>query len=102
VKWFNLLLKHLSPSGVIVSNFISNREMKQCAYFTEPKLRQKFASAYQLTTPATENSVAVFLRIPAKSSQLRNNIKTHPMLARALNTKKLRYNIRRMNAGGTD
>ena len=99
VKWFNLLLKHLSPSGVLVSNFISNREMKQCAYFTNPKLRQKFTSAYQLTTPATENSVAVFLRISTDGSQLRNNIKSHPMLARALNTKKLRYNIRRMNVG---
>jgi spermidine synthase len=99
VKWFNSLIKHLNPSGVLVSNFISSREMKQCAYFTEPKLRQKFASAYQLTTPATENSVGVFLKISAESSQLRNNIKSHPLLVRALKTKKLRYSIRRMSVG---
>jgi spermidine synthase len=98
-KWFQLLLKHLSPRGVLVSNFISSREMKQCAYFTEPVLRQKFTSAYQLTTPVTENSVGVFLKISAESSQLRNNIKSHPLLGRPFMAKKLRFNIRRISAG---
>ena len=97
VKWLNSLLRHLSPDGILVSNFISSREMKQCAYFTEPKLRKQFASAYRLTTPATENSVGVFLKLSAETSQLRNNIKANPLLARALKTKKLRYHIRRIN-----
>ncbi|WP_455211733.1 hypothetical protein, partial [Kaarinaea lacus] len=98
-QWFSAWLKHLNAKGVVVCNFISSREMKQCAYFTDPKLRQKFASAFQLTTPVTENSVGVFLKISAESAQLRNSINTHPRLGRAVKTKKLRYHIRRINAG---
>jgi spermidine synthase len=93
-KWFGLLMKHLKPGGALVSNFISNRELKQCAYFTHDKIRNRFVSAFRLTTPVTENAVGVFLKIPAKSTQLRSRISTHPALARALKRKKLRYNIR--------
>jgi spermidine synthase len=99
MKWFNALLKHLSPGGALVSNFISSREMKQCAYFTEPTLRQKFASAFRLTTPATENAVSVLLKISAESAHLRDNINTHPLLRRAIKAKKLRYHIRRFKTG---
>ncbi len=93
-KWFNLLFKHLSPGGTVVSNFISVKDMKKCAYFTDPALRARIVSAFRLTTPATENSVAVFLMTAAESSMLWNNLNAHPDLARALHTKKLRYNIR--------
>jgi len=94
VKWFKVLLKHLRSHGVLVSNFISSREMKTCAYLNEPNIRNKFVSAFQLTTPATENSVGVFLKIPAQSSRLRKNLNDNSELARALKSKKLRYNIR--------
>ena len=99
LKWYRLLLRHLNPDGVIVSNFISSGEMKQCAYFTAPDLRKQFTSAFRLTTPVTENSVAVFLKIPAQSAELRSNLNAHPLLARALKAHKLRYHIRRIDAG---
>jgi spermidine synthase len=96
-NWFKLLLKHLSDDGVLVSNFISDKEMQTCAYFEHTAIRRRFASAFRLTTPITENAVAVFLRKSAGSAQLRLNLKNHPILQRALKTKKLRYTIRRIN-----
>lgn len=97
VKWFNLLLKHLRDDGLLVSNFISYKEMKTCAYFEDAAVQRRFGSVFRLTTPVTENSVAVFLRKPAQSVQLRANLSKHPMLRQALKTKKLRYTIRRID-----
>jgi len=96
-RWFNLLLKQLAGDGLLVSNFISQNEMKTCAYFEDAGIRRRFAAAFRLTTPATENSVAVFLRKPAQSTELRANLNRHPVLRQALKTKKLRYNIRRID-----
>jgi spermidine synthase len=96
-KWFGLLLRHLKPGGALVSNFISSSEMQRCAYFTDAKSRNKFVSVFRLTTPVTENAVAVFLTVPAQSAVLRSRITTYPELARAMAAKKLRYNIRRIS-----
>ena len=96
-NWFILLLKHLKEDGVLVSNFISYKEMKACAYFNCGGIRRQFGSAFRLTTPVTENSVAVFLRKYAQCAELRTNINLHPLLQQALKAKKLRYNIRRID-----
>lgn len=95
--WFNCLLRHLTQDGLLVSNFVSYEEMKSCAYFSDDGIRKKFAAAFRLTTPVTENSVGVFLKRYSQSTVLRKNIVKHPELKRALKANKLRYNIRRID-----
>lgn len=95
-QWFKALDACLSASGALVTNFVSPQEMKQCAYFKEPAIRKKFHTAFRLTTPVTENAVGVFLKTNAASGLLRHNLKQEPLLRRAIQNNKLRYNIRQV------
>jgi len=95
-RWFNRLERHLTPGGAVVSNFVSGRTLNRCAYFTDAAFRRKIAAAFRLTTPVTENAVAVFLKSAANPSELRHRLNSQPELARALNSGRLRYHIRRL------
>jgi len=95
--WFSLLLKHLSLKGVLVTNFGSQEEFRQSGYFRNRKIRHRFSAAFRLTTPLLENVVGAFVRMDADSKILRNNISAHTVLGRALQSKQLRYRIRKMS-----
>ncbi len=96
--WFSLLLEHLSADGVVVVNFGSHEEFRQSGYFQNRKIRKRFSNAFRLTTPLLENVVGAFIRMDADSKILRNNINTHAVLGRALQSRQLRYRIRKMSA----
>ena len=96
-QWFKLLLSHLSVQGLIVCNFGSLQEYRHSGYFRSMKIRERFAGTFQLTTPLLENVVGVFMRKDAASNTLRNNIRAHPILGRALQSKRLRYRIKRIH-----
>jgi spermidine synthase len=96
-EWFNLILKHLSKKGHLVANFGSHEEFMQSAYFRNAKVRKRFASAFRLTSPLLENVVGAFMRIETDSKMLREGINAHPLLARSLQSKQLRYRIRKMS-----
>lgn len=96
-KWFNLLIRHLSIDGHLVTNFGSQQEFKQSAYFQNRKVRSCFSSAFRLTSPLLENVVGAFMRIETDSKILRNNINAHPVLSRSLQSKQLRYRISKVN-----
>jgi spermidine synthase len=96
-EWFTLLLKHLSIDGHVVTNFGSHEEFKDSACFRNRKIRKRFSAVFRLTTPLLENVVGVFMRSDVDSKTLRANINAHPVLGRALQSKQLRYRIRRMS-----
>lgn len=95
-QWFKLLLKHLSVHGLLVSNFGSSKEYRHSAYFRNLSIRERFAGTFQLTTPQLENVVGVFVRKEVASNTLRKNICSHPILGPALQSKQLRYRIKRI------
>ncbi len=94
--WFNRLLAHLNPGGIISMNFISGRELRQSAYFNSEKLASRFKSAFQLTTPLHENAVGVFSRADDNSSRLRKNLSKIPGLDPRKKTTRLHYHIRKI------
>lgn len=98
-EWFTLLLRHLAIDGQLVMNFGGHEEFKQSAYFRNQRIRKRFIVAFRLTSPLLENVVGAFMRINADSKTLRDNIISHPILGRALQSKKLRYRIRKVSDG---
>ena len=94
--WMRRLLKHLVADGVLVANFGSPQELKECAYFWQPSIGNKFEVAFQLTTPLYENAIAAFVRQPADSAALRGRLRSLPGLNPDHKSSKLNYRIRRL------
>ncbi len=94
VRWFQSLLQHLSPQGMIVANFTSTQALRDCAYYSSRRLAGRFAGAFQLKTPADENAVGVFLRRPSSPRTLRSNLRATPGLNPDLKTSRLSYRAR--------
>lgn len=94
--WMRGLLKHLSADGVLVCNFGSPQELKECAWFQQPSIGNRFAAAFQLTTPLYENAIGAFLRQPSDSAVLRERLRHIPGLNPDLASSKLNYRIRRL------
>lgn len=95
-QWFNTMLNHLKPEGVIVRNFISREELFNCAALTRSSIQKKFTSAFQFNSFYNENFVAAFLRRDASSAELRQRLKQTPGLNPSLKSSRLRYRIRRL------
>ena len=94
--WMRGLLKHLATDGVLVCNFGSPQELKECAYFWQPSIGNKFDVAFQLTTPLYENAIGAFVRQPADSAALRERLRKLPGLNPDHKSSKLNYRIRRL------
>ena len=94
--WCALLLKHLTPQGILVSNFISPKQLRKSACFRKNNVRRHFKAVYQFTTPQNENAVGAFLQKDSTSRILRENLSGIRGLNPSLKTSKLRYQIRRL------
>ncbi len=95
--WFSLLLSHLSETGRLVINFASAEEFRESAYFQNFRISKQFSAAFKLTNVQLDNIVGAFLRLDSGTAQLRANVMDNPVLARALQNKQLRYNIRNVS-----
>lgn len=94
--WFNQLLPHLTPSGLLVMNFISQDEFKACAYFSNQRIRQRFKSSFRFTIPRYENVVVAFTRTVVTRRKLTNNLRRFPDLDQRLSKCKLQYLMKRV------
>ena len=94
--WMRGLLKHLSRDGVLVCNFGSSKELKECGYFTNTAIGKRFAQAFQLTTPLYENAIGAFVSAPSESALLRQRLRGIPGLNTDLKSCKLNYRIRKL------
>ncbi len=96
-RWFDRLSRLLAPQGIVVSNFADANELKGCGWFRNQRLRKRYPAAFRLTAPLYQNVIGVFLRQPAESAQLRQNLISFPVLDAARRNGTLRYNIRRLS-----
>lgn len=94
--WFEVLNRNLSRDGALVMNFIGRRTLRECAWYQQPKLRKALPQAYQLTLPAFENYIACFLRQPAPSKVLREQINAWPELAQEISRGRFNFTVRRL------
>ena len=60
--WFSTLVKHLSKNGILVVNTINPRQLKACAFFSNPKINHHFQSAIRFSLPSFENAVGAFYK----------------------------------------
>lgn len=93
-QWMERLLKHLNPNGVLVANFVTNKEFKQCAWFSHAGIQKKVKSAFRLSQPRQENIVGVFLKKYEQVATLRRNLIAVPGLKPKLKTSRLHYQLR--------
>lgn len=95
-SWFRKLNRLLTREGALVTNFVSSRQMKQSAYFTDDKIHRLFKSAFQLMAPHYENVIGAFLKPELTQRDLKQNLLTIPQLNPELKTCRLRYSMRRV------
>lgn len=98
-KWFDSLLRLLSPAGLLVTNFVETADLYGSAYFTNQRIRKRFNTAYRLSLPDYENQIGVFLRRPATSADLLKHLREEPALDPGSKSNKVRYRICRLGAG---
>lgn len=91
--WFEKLNSHLTPEGVLVMNFISSKDLKNCAAVSYKKIAGLFKSSFQFTLTHYVNAVGAFLKKPATSQMLRQHVKEIDELNKC---KKLDFHIRKM------
>lgn len=91
--WFEKLNSHLSPEGVLVMNFISSNDLKNCAAISYKKISALFQSSFQFTLTHYVNAIGAFLKIPATSKMLRKQINEIDELKKS---KKLDFHIRKL------
>jgi spermidine synthase len=95
-KWARKIFSHVSKQGMVVTNFISPKELKGSGYRQDALLQSRIKSAFVLSNPYYENAVGVFLGKQANSKQLREQLHTIPLFKSRQNIDKLNYRIRQL------
>ena len=91
--WFEKLNGHLSPDGVLVINFISASDLKNCSALSYKKVSAYFSSIFKFTLTHYDNAVGAFLKVPATTQALRHNLNSVDELKKS---KKLDFHIRKL------
>lgn len=92
-SWFDVLLDHLTDSGMLVLNFVGQKEWKQSAYFQESFVRDEFPSVYRFTTPTCHNAVVALLRQQKTLREFRSRLRAQPELDERNARCRLRYKV---------
>ena len=95
-KWARKIFSNVNKTGMVVSNFISPKELKGSAYIQDRLLQSRIHSAFCLSNPYYENAVGVFLGKEANSKQLRERLQTVPLFNSRHKISKLNYRIRQL------
>ena len=91
--WFEKLNSHLVPEGVLVMNFISRNDLKNCAAISYKKISALFKSQFEFTLTHYVNAIGAFVKAPATSQMLRKNINQISVFK---NSKKLDFHVRKI------
>jgi len=91
--WLEKLSSHLSPEGILVMNFISRHDLKNCAAISYKKISALFSSSFQFTLTHYDNAVGAFLKKSVTSKMLRHRIAEIDDLKKS---KKLDFHVRRL------
>lgn len=93
--WCRALKRLVAPGGTLVMNFGDWREYKH-SWAASRAARTGWRRGFRLSTPDCHNAVVAWLRRDAGSRQLRDRVRAHPELDRALEHGRLQYGIRRL------
>lgn len=91
--WFEKLNSHLSPEGILVMNFISSNDLKNCAAVSYKKTAAHFRASFQLSLSHYENAIGAFLKKSSTSQILRKNINEVDELNKS---KELKFQVRKL------
>lgn len=94
--WFKSLSKIVSGNGGLVFNFVSSKQLRECAYFHNKLINNQYKSAFRLSAPAYENAIGVFLKISSSTGVLKKNLVAIPKLNPDRKTSRLRYHAQRL------
>ena len=92
-EWVKILNSHLNPEGILVMNFISTNDLKNCAAVSYKKIASLFSSAFQFSLGNYDNAIGAFLKKPSSSQTLRKNIREIDELNQS---KKLSFKTRKI------
>ncbi len=95
-KWVRRLFSNVTKQGMVVSNFISPKELKASAYIQDRLLKSRIKTAFTLSNPYYDNAVGAFLGIEASSKQLRQRLQGIPLFNTQQKVSKLNYRIRQL------
>ncbi|MBL1275620.1 MAG: oxidoreductase [Ectothiorhodospiraceae bacterium] len=76
--WCTTLVQNLNKNGMLVMNFIGSKAVRKSACVAEPSIARYFKSSFQLSLPAYENVIGVFLGAPSNATLLRANLQDIP------------------------
>jgi spermidine synthase len=91
--WFEKLNSHLSEDGILVMNFTSRNDLKNCAAVSYKKISGLFTSSFQFTLTHYDNAIGAFLKKKSSSQILRHHINEIDELKKS---KKLDFHIRKI------
>lgn len=95
-EWSRLLLKALSPEGVLVANMESSTVLRKSAPRAHPEIRQGFASSFSLSVPGYENRIGAFFRSSVIREDLAVNLRSLEARFGKRLTQRLRARVRRI------
>lgn len=93
--WLDILMDHLTEDGMLVLNFVSQREWRNSGYFEADFVRERFPTALRLATPTCHNVVAALLPGEVTPAQLRRRMRQFPELDERRPGCRLRYTLSR-------
>lgn len=94
-SWFDILMEHLTEQGQLVLNFVSQKEWRECGYFTDDFVKEHFVSALRFATPTCHNVVAALFPRDVTPAQLRKRLREFPELDERKAACRLRYSVSR-------
>lgn len=94
--WFDAQVKHLTPRGIMVTNFDTAQSFRDSGYFRQRRVAGRFKTAFRLGNARVQNAVGVFSRGSVSSANLRRELGRVDELQRAMGSGKLSYRIRRI------
>lgn len=95
-QWARKIFSNVNKTGMVVSNFISPKELKGSAYMQDRLLQSRIHSSFVLSNPYYENAVGAFLGKEANSKQLRERLQSVPLFNSHQKISKLNYRIRQL------
>lgn len=95
-KWARRLFSSVTKQGMVVTNFISPKELKGSAYMQDHLLKSRIRSSFLLSNPYYENAVGAFLGKESNSKQLRQRLQSIPLFNSRQKLSKLNFRIRQL------
>lgn len=97
-EWLSVLTRCLTEDGILSINFADLKELKASGVRAAVGIRKRFKKVYGFRHPALENVIATLLPMDSTPADLRAQISSEPILAKALRSHHLRYQVRELKS----